>query len=141
RLFDAVTGAERARFAAFDLQIPSGVTVAVADVNGDGVPDVVAAPGAGGGPDVKVFSGASGALLRHFYAYAPGFQGGLFVAAGDVDGDGKADVVVAPGAGGGPDVKVFSGASGALLRHFFAYDPGFHGGLSVAAGDVDGDGK
>src|SRR5262249_58234633 len=89
---------------------------------------VLVAPGGGGGWAAKLCGGASAALIRHFFAYDPGFHGGLSVAAGDVDGDGKADVIVAPGAGGGPDVKVFSGASGALLRHFFAYDPGFTGG-------------
>jgi hypothetical protein len=35
---------------------------------------------------------------------------------------------------------VFSGATGALLLQFFAYDPSFRGGVSVAAGDTTGDG-
>ena len=64
------------------------------------------------------------------------FLGGVSVAAADVDGDERADVVV--GAGGGPRVEVFS-AAGQLLRDFMAFDPAFRGGVSVAAADLDAD--
>src|SRR5262249_21984946 len=95
----------------------------------------------GGGPHVRAFSGASpNTELRSFFAYAANFTGGVNVAAGDVTGDGKAEIITAPGAGGGPHVKVFSSA-GALLKSFFAYSPTFAGGVTVAARDVDGDGR
>jgi hypothetical protein len=116
------------------------VRIAVADVNGDGVADIVAAAGPGGGPHVKVFNGMDGSLLYSFYAFDAAFTGGVFVAAGDVDHDGKADIVVGADAGGGPHVKAFSGATGATIRSFFAYDAQFAGGVRVAVGDVDGDG-
>ncbi len=71
--------------------------------------------------------------------YAPAdFLGGVHVAGGDVDGDGLAEVVTGAMAGGGPHVKVFSGATGQLLSEFMAYDLGFHGGVSVAVGRVTG---
>ncbi|MBI3928016.1 MAG: FG-GAP repeat protein [Armatimonadetes bacterium] len=128
-------------FFAFNPEFQGGVRVAVGDVDRDTVPDVVTAAGAGGGPHVKVFSGADGSEIRSFFAYAPGFAGGVFVAAGDVNGDGAADIVTGAGAGGAPHVKVFSGINGAELSSFFPYDPTFAGGVRVAAGDVDGDGR
>lgn len=118
-----------------------GVRVASGDVNGDGVHDVIVAPGAGAGPHVKVFDGRTGESIRSFFAYAPTFLGGVTVAAGDVNGDGAADIVTGSGAGGGPHVKVFDGRTGAEIRSFFAYAAGFTGGVTVAAGDLDGDGR
>ena len=67
-------------------------------------------------------------------------MGGVFVAVADVNQDGFADIVTAPDAGGGPQVKVLDGKSGAELFNFWAYDIGFSGGVRVATGDVTGDG-
>jgi hypothetical protein len=114
--------------------------VAVGDVNGDGYADVITGTGPGGGPHVKVFDGRTGETLRSFFAFVPGFTGGVFVAAGDVNRDGRADIVVGAG-GSAPQVKVFDARTGDTRRSFFAYDPAFAGGVRVAAGDVNGDGR
>ena len=118
-----------------------GVRVASADVTGDRVQDLVAGAGPGGGPRVRVFDGATGQAVRDFFAFEATFTGGVFVAAGDLDGDGMADVVVSPDVGGGPRVIVFSGRDGSVLADFFGIDdPNFRGGARVAVGDVNGDG-
>jgi uncharacterized delta-60 repeat protein/uncharacterized repeat protein (TIGR01451 family) len=139
RLFDATSGAlalAREPFPGFT----GGITVASGDVTGDGTLDLIvgAGPGAPNG-HVKVFDGATGGELLSYFAF-PGFRGGVNVAAGDLNGDGRAEILVGagPGAPGG-HVKVFSSASGVELFSFFAYGGGFLGGASVAAGDVDGD--
>ena len=139
KVFDGSTFQEVRSFLAFS-GFPGGVNVAAGDIDGDGKADIVAAVAGGGAPHVKAFSGADGTLLRSFFAYDAGFTGGVRVAVGDVDGDGKADIVTGSGPGAGGHVKVFSGATGAETRSFFAY-PGFNGGVNVAVGDVDGDGK
>src|SRR5205823_2490460 len=104
---------------AFNLSFQGGVHTAVGDVNGDGTPDIIVAAGPGGGPHVKVIDGtklgqlrpdgevADSALLASFFAYVPSFGDGVWVAAGDVNRDGLADIVTGAGPGGGPHVKVF----------------------------------
>jgi uncharacterized repeat protein (TIGR01451 family) len=140
RVFDYATDTERFRILAYDQNFLGGVNVAVGDVTGDGIPDIITGAGPGGGPHVEVFSGATGALVYSFMAYGSDFRGGVFVAAGDVNGDGHADIITGAGAGGGPHVKVFSGGDLSVLRNFMAYDSNFRGGVRVAAGDLNGDG-
>ncbi|MFL5340321.1 MAG: FG-GAP-like repeat-containing protein [Gemmataceae bacterium] len=130
-----------ASFFAYTPNFAGGVAVAAGDVNGDGKADIITGAGPSGGPHVRAFSGADpSTILLSFFAYASTFTGGVSVAAGDVNGDGKADMIAGAGAGGGPQVKVFSNA-GALLQSFFAYTPAFTGGVQVATADVDGDGR
>jgi hypothetical protein len=140
RVFDGSTGQLIRDFMAYSPTFLGGVNVAVADVNGDGYADIITGADAGGGPHVKVFSGKDGSVLYSFMAYSVNFLGGVRVAGGDVNGDGKADIVTAPGPSGGPDIRVFDGNSGQLFQEFLAYDASFTFGVYVAAGDVNGDG-
>jgi hypothetical protein len=117
------------------------VRVALGDVNGDGIVDIVTGAGPTGGPHIRVLSGADLSQLASFYAFDPAFDGGIFVAAGDVNGDGRADIITGAGPGGKLRVAVWSGADLTLLASFDAYDARSRGGVSVAAGDVDGDGR
>ncbi len=128
-------------FLAYAPNFHGGVYVAAADVNGDGFADIITGAGEGGGPHVRVFSGFDGSLLAEFMAYDAAFRGGVRVAAGDTNGDGKADIITGAGQGGGPHVEVFSGADGLLLQSLFPYDRRFRGGVFVAAGDINGDGR
>jgi hypothetical protein len=128
RVFDA-SGRQLASFFAFDPFFSGGVSVAAADLDGDGKAEIVVGAGSGGSPDVAIFD-VAGRKLGSFTAYDPGFQNGVRVAAGDVDGDGKAEIVTAPGYGRPVDVNTFA-ADGTLVSSFRAH-PDFQGGLFVA---------
>jgi hypothetical protein len=131
---------ERNSFYAYDPSFRGGVNVAAGDVTGDGVPDLIAGAGVGGSPHVAVFDGATGRLVRSFFAFDDSFRDGVNVAAGDTDGDGRAEVIAGAGVGGAPQVGVFDGLTGAVRFVFDAFDPTSRGGVTVAAGDADGDG-
>lgn len=119
------------------------VRTAVADVTGDGVPDVIAGAGPGGSPRVCVYDGASGNKVVDFLAYAAEFDGGVFLAAGDFDGDGRDDILVSADRSGGPNVRIFSvqGSNPVLVSSFWGIDDiSFRGGTRISAGDINGDG-
>jgi hypothetical protein len=140
KVFDTSTGALRFDFNAYESTFTGGVRVAVADVNGDGIPDIITAPGLGHTPEIRVFDGATGSVIEDFMAYDPRFRGGVFVAAGDIYGTGKAAIVTGPDLSGGPDIRVFKSGnvSGNPDAEFFAYDFRFTGGVRVAVGNFDG---
>ncbi len=140
RVVDGVTGAIARRFLAPGFA--SGASVAIGDVNGDGVGDVILGAGPGGNPLVSVFSGKTGGLLRGFRAFSSiQLRGGVNVAAGDFNGDGFDDIVVGQGIGNFADVRVVSGRSPNIeLLSFRAYSNSYLGGVNVAVGDVNGDG-
>jgi hypothetical protein len=138
RVLDRVNGAERFRFEAFP-GFSAGAQVAVGDVTGDGVLDIIATPGPGHSPQVRVFGGTTGNIVQEFTAYAPAFTGGMFVAAADFNADNRADIVTAPLGNGGPHVRIFSGAGG-VLGEYMAFHPAFGGGVRIAAADMDGNG-
>jgi hypothetical protein len=123
---------------------------ALADVTGDEVPDFIVAAGPGSLPRVSILEGSTKQAFVTFNAFEDTFRGGLFVAAGDLDGDGKAEVIVTPDRSGGPIVAIYRGsklAAGvggqdAQVTRFFGIDgdPNFRGGCRPALGDISGDG-
>ncbi len=124
----------------------------MADLNGDGVGDLVVAAGFGGGPRVAGYDGRTlGAaspvkLFADFLAFEADLRNGAFVTAGDHDGDGFADLVAGSGPGGGPRVTAFSGKSLLAnrqlpLANFFAGDANSRGGIRVAVKNLDGDAR
>ena len=110
------------------------------DLNGDGQKEIIAGAGQGGGPQIRIFSKDGRLLSGGFFAYDKRFRGGVHVAGIDLFGDGRKEIITGAGPGGGPHVRVFS-EDGKELLSFFAYDKNFRGGVSVAAGDIDGDGE
>jgi len=127
--------------AVFDDSYRGGVRLATADVNKDGYQDVVVGSGVGNASRLQVWDGKNKTLMFDVDPFA-GFKGGLFVATGDFNADGYADIVVVPDAGGGPRVQTWSGKTlTKLTPDFFGIDhPGLTTGLRVAAGDINKDG-
>jgi hypothetical protein len=123
----------------------------VTDLNRDGQEDIAVGAledeGTGfNSGSVTVFSGRDGAVLFRFPGSGMYAQYGYAVAsAGDVDGDGYADLIISSpedarrgGAAGYVDLR--SGRDGSRLREFFGLTATYFG-ISVAGpGDLDGDG-
>jgi hypothetical protein len=142
-------------FFAYDPAFTGGVRVGAGDVQANGFADIITAAGPGGGSDVGVWDSQqsinSGTAFRlfNFFAFQADFvhnlifTGGSYVAGGDVNGDGRADIIAGAGPGGGPNVVVYSGIDQAhtQLASFFPLPQGFTGGVRVGSGDANQDGR
>lgn len=154
RVVSGRTGAVLRSFAGLAAGDRLGESVACAgDVDGDGWNDLVAgAPnhdGTGSNAGmVRVWSGRTGAVLFTWHGDGAGDWFGMSVdGAGDVNGDGRADVIVGAPYGKGSntanvgEARIFSGLDGSVLRTFNSPQGVSVLGMSVSgAGDVDRDG-
>lgn len=133
-----------------------GKTVAgCGDINGDGRADfIVGAPIARPGGRrwagaAYVYSGLDGSLLFEKVGVDSfDLVGSTVAGAGDVNGDGRADFMVAAGLSIGGSVSVYSGVDGGLLHRKDTPFPGQNDGFGYSfsnaiagVGDVNGDGK
>jgi hypothetical protein len=124
-------------------------SVAVADVNGDGIPDLIVVNwdqsdgGEVGG--VGVLLGNGDGTFQPSVTYTSGGFSPYSVAVADVNHDGKADIVVANffvndysnvGA-----LSVLLGSGDGTFQAPVSYSSGGYGATSVAIGDVNGDGN
>ncbi len=116
---------------------------ATGDVTGDGVGDYVYGAGPGGRDMVFVVDGRSNSVVMQFRAF-PSLPagGGVFVATGDINRDGFADVIVGSDGPRAAQVLVVSGRRGEVLKRFLPFGNGKAVVVAarVAGGDVDGDG-
>ncbi|MGL4422672.1 MAG: hypothetical protein ACRCZF_18530, partial [Gemmataceae bacterium] len=136
-----------------DTNFRGGARATVADMNADAVGDVIVAAGFQGGPRVAGFSGkqltATGDKVKvfgDFFAFEQTLRNGTFVTAGDVNGDGFADLIVGGGPGGGPRVTIFNGKDllsnqYTVLNNFFAGDDSNRGGVRIGVRNIDNDTK
>jgi hypothetical protein len=144
-----------------DPNFRGGARAALGDVNGDGTPDLAVAAGFLGGPRTALFDGKTlfttpARLLGDFFAFpgtdATTLRNGVFVAIGDVDGDGKGDLIFGGGPGGAPRIFILSGAlvsagdvAGAqaspVANFFVAGNANDRGGARVAVVNADGDNR
>jgi hypothetical protein len=112
-----------ADFFAFNPFDTQGVRIAAGDLDGDGDDEIVAALGPGGSPNVRVFDGdtAVGSATVNptlsFFVADGASRDGLFVATGNLRGDGLQDIIVGGGSGGNV-VRVYDGRNAGLIRTF-----------------------
>jgi FtsP/CotA-like multicopper oxidase with cupredoxin domain len=123
-------------------------TVAIGDVNGDGIYDLIVGAGKGHSPEVVAYSGAlvDGkpfvTELARFQAFDASQTNGVSVASTQIDGRSADNIIVGSGAGVTDQVKIFAGdlpAAGTAPATFATFAPygSDASGVTLAAGFVD----
>jgi serralysin len=79
-------------------------------------------------------------FVSSFFAFNTSV-GVLSLAAGDVNGDGRADIIVGSGAGTRGKIRVFSGVNSSLIGAFNAFAAGSTSGANVGLADRNGDNR
>lgn len=119
-------------FNAYDKNFRGGVFLSLGNVVGgirNKKMEIIVGAGLSGGPHVRIFDNNAN-VLGQFFAYDKSFRGGVIVSSGDVDSDGLAEIITAPGPGGPPNIKIFE-TSGKILDSFLGAEEKFVGGLVV----------
>jgi hypothetical protein len=126
-------------FYAYNISYIAGINVAVGDVDGDGLAEIITSPHYGLLPKIKIFNG-KGVMEKEIMAYAPNFTGGVNIGLGDMNGDGKLDIITGAGAGGGPHVQSFD-YWGNKISSFMAFANNMTAGIYVKSFDWNRDGQ
>jgi hypothetical protein len=131
-----------AQFAPYESSFVGGMQVITADLTGDGIDEIITAPGRSRAAQIRVFSQDGTPLTQYWtMAYPKSYVGGVSAAVGDVNGDGRNDLVTIPSYGPA-NVRVFLGQTGsdpiadAPWKSFLAFTSNYIGGGVVAVADV-----
>lgn len=118
-----------------DPSISNNPSLWSADLGTDGVDELIIGNGSGAPPIVTVLRN-DGSEIGSFLAYDDSMDAGVRVIACDLNADGRAELVTAPGVGYKPHVHVFDGY-GAQQHASLAYAEQFTGGVHLACGNLD----
>lgn len=152
RIFDGNTSTLLREGMVFAPDYAGGLSIAAADVDGDGFADAILGSGTASNPHVKVYSGVNGAELASFfvnedfspdaYATVP-LEFGISVAAEDLDGDGINEILTTRGRGSKSILRAFriarrdsaSNSIPMVLTQVTSVNvfPGYFGGVIVAS--------
>ncbi|NQU99118.1 MAG: VCBS repeat-containing protein, partial [Parcubacteria group bacterium] len=80
-----------------------------------------------------------GKILNTFWINSLDQNNGVDIACGDIDGDGKDEIVVASKSGL-PKIKIYSQDGKLKHKEFLGYDKNYQRGISIALGDINMDG-
>lgn len=134
----AVSGKVQRQFLSGKSTVRADGFVTSGNISGDATSEIISSFGKGTEPRIRTYS-RIGQQLGSFLAYPSAYRGGVVHTTGDLDGDGKDEIIVGT-ATGTAQVRVFSG-TGTLVRQFFAFAKNYTGGVRLAVADTDGNGS
>jgi uncharacterized repeat protein (TIGR01451 family)/fimbrial isopeptide formation D2 family protein len=141
QVLDPVTGIVLTQFFAYEPSFRGGAHVFGYDMTGDGIDEIITAPGPGRSGEVRVFTQTGVELPQYrMFPFGAGYTGGVEVAVGPVTGVGTTQLVAGQQRGTSLvrvfDVTPGSGISSTPIRQMQPFGPAFRGGVTVATADI-----
>ena len=128
-------------YLAYAENVVGGLNLAVGDIDGNGIDELVTVPLSGGGPHIRAFRQGGQATTLNIFAFHSDYRGGVNIAVGDINNDGRAEIIVAPYQDAQARIKIYGTKEGTILKEFLAYAESFEGGAKVSVGDFNLDGN
>ncbi|MFA5133801.1 MAG: S8 family serine peptidase [Patescibacteria group bacterium] len=132
-------GDVKKEFLAFSPGSPVEVNLSIGDIDNDGMAEIVAGAGMGGGPHIRIFN-LSGELEYQFFAFDKKKRNGVLTAIGDIDGDGKNEIIAVEGGNSKPVARIFNERGEFLKEDIKIFTDTIKGAIGLALGDVNNDG-
>lgn len=134
-------GSRIASFLPYGSAYRDGVTLTVADVNGDGRVEIITGKQRGS-TNVRTFGYRTNRFTQVYPEFNAQGTSGVSLAAGDLDGDGRDEVITGPLTSGAATVRVFR-LQGSAMRQIAIRTNALsiaRNGVSLATADINGDG-
>ncbi len=135
KIYD-LAGKLKHQFLAYEESFLGGVNLTLADLTGDGRPNIIVAPASAGPAEIKIYTNRGDLIAQHPVAGSD-WRGGLSLASGNLDSRGLAEIVVGFASDSEPQVRIIN-AQGKLTSVFLAYEKEFRGGVNVSVANLNG---
>lgn len=116
-----------------------GILATLGDVDGDGYAELIITKQGVSNGEIRVYN-ASLHLINSFLPFGAKYRGGVVLYSADLDGNGKAEIVVAPTKVASTLIRVLNG-QGKVLSQFFAFGKSERLVLSLGSIDLGQDGR
>ncbi len=115
------------------------LSIALGDITGDGELEIIVAPKGTYPLPIKVYSRHGVKVREEWYPFGKEYRGGYTVAVGNVLGKSPQEIIVGSGQGNASQIAIIND-EGEIKATWPVFESSFRGGISVAAGNVDGQG-
>jgi len=138
RIFN-LSGELENQFFAFGEKRRNGVLVAVGDADGDGKNEIITVEAGNVKPVARIFNNQGELIKDNIGIFSNIIKNAVGLAMGDVNKDGKDEMIVSTPSGIAGKIKVID-SSGNILGEFYPFGKNFYGGINVTVSDLSGSG-